>query len=142
MEEFNLFNILINTFSNKKDGTTSPDKLKKELKIKFPEIFSGRLGFCSKVKAKFKVKENGMPIFLPKRPVAYESVEITDKELGRLEKLRVIERTDYSPWAAPTVYVKKKKKKIRICTDYSTRLDDCLKEINYPLPTAEENFEI
>ena len=64
MEEFNLFNVLINTFCNKINGiTTSSDKLKKELKIKFPEIFSEGLGFCSKVKAKFEVKKNVMPVF-------------------------------------------------------------------------------
>ena len=40
MEEFYLFNVPINTFCNKIDVTTaSSDKLKKELKIKFPEIF-------------------------------------------------------------------------------------------------------
>ena len=33
-----------------------------------------------------------------------------------------------------------KEKKIRICADYSTGLNDCLKEINYPLRTAEEIF--
>ena len=79
-----------------------------------------------------------MPVFWPKRPVPYVSVEIIDKELGRLEKLGVIEKTDSSPWAAPTIHVKKKK--IRICADYSTGLNDFLKEINYPLPTAEEIF--
>ena len=81
------------------DGTTtSSDKLKKELKIKVPEIFSQGLRFCSKVKAKFEVKENVMPIFRPKRPVPDASVEIIDKEFGRLEKLGVIEKTDYSPF--------------------------------------------
>ena len=65
---------------------------KKELKIKFLEIFSEGLEFCSKVKAKFKVKENVMPVFfLPKRPVPYLLVKIIDKELGRLEKLGIIE---------------------------------------------------
>ena len=64
MEEFVLFNVPINSFCNKVDGTTtSSDKLKKELKIKFPEIFSEGLGFFSKVKAKFEVKENVMPVF-------------------------------------------------------------------------------
>ena len=109
MEEFNLFNVQINTFCHKIDGkTTSPDKLKKELRIKLPEIFPEELGFCSKVKAKFEVKENVMPVFRPKRPVPYASVEIIEKELGRLEKLGVIEKADYSPWAAPAIYVKKK----------------------------------
>ena len=93
MEEFNLFNVPINTFCNKIDGTmTSSDKLKKELKIKFPEIFSEGFGFCSKVKAKFEVKENVIPVFQLKRPVPYVLVEIIDKELGKLEKLGVIEK--------------------------------------------------
>ena len=59
MEEFDPFNVPLDMFCNKIDGTTtSSDKLKKELKIKFPGIFSG-LGFCSKVKAKFEVKKCG-----------------------------------------------------------------------------------
>ena len=96
MEEFDLFNVPINTFCNKIDGTTtSSDKLKKELKIKFPEIFSEGLGFCSKVKAKFEMKANVMPVFWSKRPVPYASAEIIDKELGRLEKLGVIEKKNW-----------------------------------------------
>ena len=47
-----------------------------------------------------------MPVFRPKRPVPYSLVEII--EFGRLEKLGVIEKTDYSPLAAPNIYVKKK----------------------------------
>ena len=35
---------------------------------------------------------------------------------------------------------KEKKKNIRICADYSIGLNDCLKEISYPLPTAKEIF--
>ena len=81
-----------------------------------------------------------MPVFRSKIPVPFASVEIIDKELGRLEKLGVIEKTDNSPWAAPTIYEKKKNNKIRIYADYSTELNDCLKEINYPLPTTEEIF--
>ena len=50
-----------------------------------------------------------MPAFRPKRPVPYTLVKIIDKELGKLEKLGVIEKTDYSPLEASTVYVKKKK---------------------------------
>ena len=108
MEEFDLFNFPINTFCN--STTTSSDKLKKELKIEFSEIFSEGIGFCSKVKAKFEVKENVILVFRLKWTVPYSSVEIIDKELERLEKLGVIEKTDCSSciWAAPVVYVKKK----------------------------------
>ena len=62
MEEFDLFNVPINNFCNKIDGTmTSSDKLKKEVKIKFLEIFSEGLRFCSKFKAKFEIKGNVIP---------------------------------------------------------------------------------
>ena len=44
--------------------------------MKFLEIFSEGLEFCSRVKAKFEVKENVMPVFRP-----YASVEIIAKEL-------------------------------------------------------------
>ena len=70
--------------------------------------------------------------------MSVEKIEIIDKELEKQEILGIIEKTDYSPLAAPTIYIKKKK--IRICADYSTGLNDCLKEISYPLPTAEEIF--
>ena len=36
---------------------------------------------------------------------------------------------------------KEKNNEIRICADYSTGLNDCLKERNLPLPTAKEIFE-
>ena len=115
--------------------------------MKFPEIFSEGLRFFSKVKEKFEVKENVMPVFRSIRPVPYASVGIIDNKLGRLEKLGIIEKTDktlfyysqfFKSFVAPTVYVKKKINKIRIIADYSTEFNDCLKEINYALPTVEE----
>ena len=138
-EEFDLFSVPIDASYNKIDGTTtSSDRLKKAQKIKFLKIFSEGIGFCSKFKAKFAVKENIMPVFRQKRGVPYASVKIIDKELERQEKLGVIEKIDYIPWAAPTVYVKKENNKIRICADYSTGPNYWVKEINYPFPTAEE----
>ena len=93
IEEFDLSNAPPKYFCNKIDGTTtSSDKLKKELKIKVPEIFSKRLGFCSKVKAKFEVKENVRSVFRLKRPVPDALIEIIDKDIGRLEKLGVIKK--------------------------------------------------
>ena len=41
-------------------------------------------------------------------------VEVTNKELERLEKDRVIERVDYSDWASLTVYIKNKNKKMSV----------------------------
>lgn len=63
-----------------------------------------------------------------------------DKKLQRLEEIGVIKKVDYSEWASPTVYVKKKNKKIRVCADFSTGLNECLKDHSYPLPMSEEIF--
>ena len=44
------------------DGSsTNTEKLKRELRANFPEIFSEGLVFCSKVKAKFELKEDATP---------------------------------------------------------------------------------
>ena len=48
----------MSTFCRKIENTTSNSvNLKKELKQRFPQVFSGGLGKCSKLKAKLKVKD-------------------------------------------------------------------------------------
>ena len=58
---------------------------------------------------RFELKDNVKPVFKPKRKVPFSSLETIDKELRRLEENGVIKKVDYSEWASPTVYVKKKK---------------------------------
>ena len=72
-----------------------------------PTPFGG-LGFCSKVKAKFDLKQGVTPIFRPKKQVPFMAFANIDKELERLEKLGVIEKNPFSPRASQIVYVKKK----------------------------------
>ena len=38
------------------------------------------------------------------------------------------------------MYVKKKNKKIRVCADFSTGLNDCLMDHSYPFPSPEDIF--
>ena len=81
MEEFDLFNVPINTFCNKIDGTTTrSDKLEKELNIKSPEMFSEGLVSCSKIKAKFEVKENEVPVFRPKKQYPMRRLKLLFKK--------------------------------------------------------------
>ena len=47
---------------------------------------------------------------------------------------------EYSEWASPTVCVKKKSKEIHVCVDFSTWLNNALKDYHYPLPSPEEIF--
>ena len=74
---------------------SATEKLKTELKRKFSEVFSG-LETCTKAKVKFDVKENATPVFRPKRSVLFAALDSMNKELERLEKLRVISKVDYS----------------------------------------------
>ena len=67
-----------------KGFTNDFESLKKELKIKFSEVFSGGLGRCDKTKAKFKLKENLQPVFKKDRNVSLVSLKQINDELDRL----------------------------------------------------------
>ena len=54
----------MNKFCRKLESPTiNTEKLKQELKQKFPEVFLGGLGKSTKIKAQFQVKDNAQPIF-------------------------------------------------------------------------------
>ena len=96
------------------------EKFKMGLKNKLPNVLSEGLWKCSKIKATFELKDNADPVFKPKAGVPFAALESINKELDRLENLRIISSVDYSEWSAQTIYVKKKNSKIRVCANYST----------------------
>ena len=124
---------------NKKKNKKNENFVNK-LKSEFNKVFADELGCCMKTEVRFELKDNVKPIFKPKRKVPFSSLETIDKALQRLEENGVIKKVDYSEWASPTVYVKKKNNKIRICADFSTGLNECLWEPTYPLLTLEKIF--
>ena len=139
---FNLWERPVSSFCNRLDTVKSNqmETFLGELRSEFPRVFSEGLGHCVKTEAKFKLKENATPVFKPKRNVPFSSMDAIEKELERLQEMGVIEKVDHTDWASPTVYVKKKNHKIRVCADYSTGLNECIKDHNYPLPSAEDLF--
>ena len=63
MEKFSLSDCPLSTFCCKLESKTSNWlNLKKELKQRFPWVFSGGLGKCSKLKVKLKVKDGAQPV--------------------------------------------------------------------------------
>lgn len=142
---FDLWELPINSFCNsvsvseKKNSKQNEDFLT-VLKSEFPRVFSEGLGLCTKTEVNFELKQNVKPVFKPKRNVPFSSKEDIEIELQRLQENGVVEKVDYSEWASPTVYVKKKNKKIRVCADFSTGLNDCLMDHSYPLPSPEDIF--
>ena len=63
-----------------------------------------------------------------------------EKDLERLENLGVIEKINYSDWAAPIVPVPKADGSIRICGDYKVTINPALQVNQYPVPSAEDLF--
>ena len=61
-KKFNLWDQSINTVCQKVECITAEaEKIRMELKCSFPEVFSAGLGKCTKLKAKFELKENTRP---------------------------------------------------------------------------------
>ena len=76
--------------------TTNTEKLKQELKQKFPEMFSGGLGKCTKIKTQFQVKDNVQPIFFKKRNVPFAGLEQINEELDSMGREGILSKTDFS----------------------------------------------
>ena len=84
-QKFNLWDQPINTFCQKVECITAEaEKIKSS---SFPEVFSAGLGKCTKIKAKFKLKENTRPIFRKKRNVPLATTEEINKRLDRLRNM-------------------------------------------------------
>ena len=67
MTQFQLWDLPVNSYCQKIENlSTEVEKLKKELKVAYPEIFSGGLGRCTKMMAKFELQDNVQPVFKKK----------------------------------------------------------------------------
>ena len=112
MTQFQLWDLPVNSYCQKIENLDAEvEKLKKELKEAYQEIFSSGLGRCTKMMAKFELQDNIQPVFKKKWNVPFASSEQINEELDRLVKSGVLSKLKYTEWAAPTVYVKKKKSK-------------------------------
>ena len=78
------------------------------------------------------------PRFCKPRAVPYALKEKIKKELDRLLKQGVIEKINFSEWAAPIVPVMKKDGSVRICGNYKMIVNQASKMENYPLPTIND----
>ena len=92
------------------------------------------------MKAKFELKGNEQPVFNKKSLVPFALLKQINDELNKPEKMSVLSNSDYYDWASPMVYIKKKSKEMRVCANFSTGLNDVLKNYHYPLLGPEEVF--
>ena len=82
IQEFELWDSPISTFCKKKNqsSTTESEKLLKDLKESFPDVFSGGLGRCNKMAVKLELKNDSQPVFKKNRNVPFASPTHIDKE--------------------------------------------------------------
>ena len=107
---------------------------------KYSEVFREELGTLKGVKVKLVVPEDATAKFFKPRPVPYAIRGAIEKDLERLENLGVIEKTNYSDWAAPIVVVPKSDGAVRICGDYKVTINPVLQVDQYPVPKADDLF--
>ena len=76
-----------------------------EIKEKFNDVFSGKLGKCKQLKANVHLKPEAKPVFHKPRPLPFAIKQKVKDELYSLETRGVLKRVNFSPWAAPIVVV-------------------------------------
>jgi hypothetical protein len=94
------------------------------------EVFQEELGLFKGVKAKLHVRQDTKPKFCKPRSVPYALREPIEKELDRLVEQGVLEKVEYSEWAAPIVPVVKPDGSVRICGDYKVTVNQYLEVEN------------
>ena len=58
-------------------------------------------------------------------------IELEELENGTLSPVEIAE------WATPIAVVRKLNNQIRMCADFSTGLNEALKDVDYPIPNME-----
>lgn len=99
-----------------------------------------RKGTIREFKASIKIRPDAQPIFKKANLVPYALKKAVEKELGKLEAMGIISKTDKSDWAAPIVTVPKADKAIQIRGNYKVNINQGVKEETYPLPSTEDLF--
>ena len=112
----------------------------KELKERYRNLFTGKMGKMKHVSAKLEMSENAQPKFFKPRPVPFALKDKISDEIKRLEKEEIIEKVKYSDYAAPIVPIQKPSGAIRICGDFKVTCNPYLKNPEYPFPTTDELF--
>ena len=107
---------------------------------KYNELFRDELGTLSGITAELIVQPGAPAKFFKPRAVPYALRGAIEQDLERLERLGVIEKVNFSEWAAPIVPVLKADGSVRICEDYKVTVNPVLQVDQFPMPKPEDLF--
>lgn len=134
-------NVKCNLVQNVSDQSLQVLELVKNLKNKFPKVFSTENRSCiQNFEASLCLKENSTPVFMRPYEVPYSIVDKISESIDKLEAEGKIYKVSHSEWASPLVPVKKSDGSYRLCVDFKRTVNPNLKIDIYPLPTAENIF--
>ena len=92
----------------------------------YHSLFKDELGIMVGVTAKLNVKPNATPKFCRARAPPYALKDFIQKDIHRLQKLRVLEKLQYSDWATPVVPVPKPDGSVGLCGDFKITINPML----------------
>ena len=107
---------------------------------RYPDLFEEELGTLKGVEIQLSIAKDAIPQFKKPRPVPYALRGAVERDLDRLENLGVIEKTNFSHWAAPIVTVPKPDGSVCIYGDYKVTINPALEVDQYLVPKAEDFF--
>ena len=111
-----------------------------EVLDRHPDVFKEEMGCIKGISANFHIHSDTNKKFYKARPVPYALRSKVEAELDRLERHHILERVQFSNWAAPIVPVVKQDGSVRICGDYKLTVNQAAKTDTYPLPRIEDLF--
>ena len=113
-----------------------------QLLSQYEELFLPNTEGIQGHKAHLNLKPNQTPPFQKARPVPYSLRPAVEEELVRLERDGILIPVETCVCSSPTVNVPKFRDdnlSVRICGDYK-KVNLCLEDDKYPLPTAQDLF--
>ncbi|XP_044764532.1 uncharacterized protein K02A2.6-like [Coccinella septempunctata] len=111
-----------------------------KLKLKFPDVFTDKIGCFNKFKLKLFLEENSVPKVFKARPLPYALKEKVERELNRLVDINILTPIEHSDWGTPIVPVLKEDGSVRICGDYKLTLNPVLNDDKYPIPRIDDLY--
>ena len=101
---------------------------------KYAPLFSEGLGKLNEFKATIQVDPQVSPKFCKPLPIPYAHKSLVEEILDQLSSLGIIAPVQFADWAAPIVPVlKRDKKSVCICGDYSVTVNQASKLECYPI---------
>ena len=96
------------------------------------------LGRTSLIYHRIEIGDSG-PVRQPMRRVPHEYIPVLKSEIDKLQKAGAV-MPSTSPFASPTILIKKKNGSMRLCIDYR-ELNAVTKKDAHPLPRIEDIFD-